>query len=375
MFLNNKGFVLLETLVVTIFTLIIFTLLYTSVVPLLGRYKELSYYDSVDITYDLYYFKNIINSDDNFTTIRNNSKGYQKITCEELNNDSVCNDLETILGFTSNTELVYLNMEKKDDLKNDENFSSDLRNYLDTIDTTGEVILLQKDSYVSYLNIKNKNSLNPDVEYGTPFCTITISNNNSESGITTSVSCNPNGGSDCKSDNPTGDVNLKTSKTYTVYNEDGKSSSCTVNVSSKTQKSVCKKATWGNTETNKKATKCTTQTEDSANANLWNYVISCSVNDYTYGGTCTCTGGTSYGHATITCSEKVYDAILNAGGCKSYCINKVKASSGSGSCTRTKTYTKTTKSRTGCSSWTSYTDGSCSSDKYKTSCRTIYIGN
>ena len=59
MFLNKKGFVLLETLVVTIFTLIIFTLLYISVVPLLGRYKELSYYDNVDITYDLYYFKNI----------------------------------------------------------------------------------------------------------------------------------------------------------------------------------------------------------------------------------------------------------------------------------------------------------------------------
>ena len=45
---NKKGFVLLETLIVTIFTLIIFTVLYTSVVPLLGRYDTLSYYNDLD---------------------------------------------------------------------------------------------------------------------------------------------------------------------------------------------------------------------------------------------------------------------------------------------------------------------------------------
>ena len=54
---NKKGFVLLETLIVTIFTLIIFTVLYTSVVPLLGRYDTLSYYNDLDTTYDLYYLK------------------------------------------------------------------------------------------------------------------------------------------------------------------------------------------------------------------------------------------------------------------------------------------------------------------------------
>ncbi len=369
MFLNKKGFVLLETLVVTIFTLIIFTLLYTSVVPLLGRYKELSYYDNVDITYDLYYFKNIINSDSSFETIRNNSKGYQKIECEQLAKGDVCNDLENILDFNSKTELVYLNIEKKDDLKSDENFSTDLRNYLDTIDTTGEIILLQKDSYVSYLNIKNKGgTITPPVDSGTPICTITISNNNSEAGITTSVSCDPNGGSACRSDNPTGDVNLKTSKTYTVYNEAGNSSTCTVNISSKLQKAVCKTATWGNSKTENNASSCKEQSESNANKNLWNYVITCSNNGYTYGGTCTCNTSTLYSHV---CNSDIY----NLGGCSAYC-NKVYFTTGSGTCTRKTTYKKTTKSRTGCSTWETYTDTtSCTQENYKTSCRTIYIGN
>ena len=372
MFLNKKGFVLLETLVVTIFTLIIFTLLYTSVVPLLGRYKELSYYDNVDITYDLYYFKNIINSDSNFDNIRNNPKGYQKIECEQLANGNICNDLESILDFNSKTELVYLNMDKKDDLKRDENFSTDLRNYLDTIDTTGEVILLQKNSYVSYLNIKNKGgNISPPTDPGTPICTITISNNNSEAGITTSVSCNPNGGSACRSDNPTGDINLKTSKTYTVYNEAGNSSTCTVNISSKLQKSVCTTATWGNSKTENKASSCKAQSESDANKNLWNYVITCSNNGYTYGGSCIC----SYSGATLAmpgCDATVY----NAGGCQKYCKNLTGNNSGVGTCTRTTTYKKTTKSRTGCSTWGAYTNTtSCTQENYKTSCRTIYIGN
>ena len=68
---NKKGFVLLETLIVTIFTLIIFTVLYTSVVPLLGRYDTLSYYNNIDITYDLYYIRNMVFTDSNYSVIKN----------------------------------------------------------------------------------------------------------------------------------------------------------------------------------------------------------------------------------------------------------------------------------------------------------------
>ena len=51
--MNKKGFVLMETLVVTVFTLFIFTILYNSIVPLLGKYTELAYYNDLDTTYSL----------------------------------------------------------------------------------------------------------------------------------------------------------------------------------------------------------------------------------------------------------------------------------------------------------------------------------
>ena len=57
---NKKGFVLMETLVVTIFTLFIFTILYNNIVPLIGKYDELSYYNDIDTTYQLYHIKKLI---------------------------------------------------------------------------------------------------------------------------------------------------------------------------------------------------------------------------------------------------------------------------------------------------------------------------
>ena len=74
--MNKKGFVLIETLVVTMFTLFIFTILYNSVVPLLGRYKELSYYDDLDTTYDLHHINKLIRSDSNYQIIM--SSNYKK---------------------------------------------------------------------------------------------------------------------------------------------------------------------------------------------------------------------------------------------------------------------------------------------------------
>lgn len=67
--MNKKGFVLAETLVVTIFVLVIFTLLYNSALPLLARYDELSYYDDLDTTYDVYQYKKILEKNDNYNEL------------------------------------------------------------------------------------------------------------------------------------------------------------------------------------------------------------------------------------------------------------------------------------------------------------------
>lgn len=49
--MNNKGFVLVETLVVSVFVVTVFTFLYINVIPLVGSYEEEENYDSIDTKY------------------------------------------------------------------------------------------------------------------------------------------------------------------------------------------------------------------------------------------------------------------------------------------------------------------------------------
>ena len=149
---NKKGFVLLETLVVTIFTLIIFTLLYTSVVPLLGRYDTLSYYNDLDITYDLYYLKKMLLADSNYESISN--LDYQNITCGSLNDIETCQEYFQALNInpSNEDELIYLDL-SNDDVKNNSSLSDDIKDYLKYIDVKKKILLLKRDDYISYLEL------------------------------------------------------------------------------------------------------------------------------------------------------------------------------------------------------------------------------
>ncbi len=159
---NKKGFVLLETLVVTIFCLYIFTILYASIVPLLGRYKELAYFNDVDTTYDLYHIKKLIVNDEKYSEVISNS--YKFLTCTDENisiaNQANCLKIFTFLGIDTNydnnnirDEVIYLNTSYKNSLLNDSRLSVDVKNYLDYVDISGRVLILQNDGYVSYINL------------------------------------------------------------------------------------------------------------------------------------------------------------------------------------------------------------------------------
>lgn len=72
--INKKGFVLTETLVVTVFLVTIFTFVYVSIVPLMGKYDDMSYHNSdIDIVYKLYAIRQMINKDSNRDTIVSNT--------------------------------------------------------------------------------------------------------------------------------------------------------------------------------------------------------------------------------------------------------------------------------------------------------------
>ena len=49
--INSKGFALAETLIVTVFLMVIFTMIYANFVPLVGEYEKREYYDDVNGKY------------------------------------------------------------------------------------------------------------------------------------------------------------------------------------------------------------------------------------------------------------------------------------------------------------------------------------
>lgn len=62
--LNDKGFMLAETLIVTVFVMTIFSIIYTNLFPIVAEYEKREVYDDIDGKYGTYWFKKIIQSDD-----------------------------------------------------------------------------------------------------------------------------------------------------------------------------------------------------------------------------------------------------------------------------------------------------------------------
>ena len=103
--LDNKGFVLAETLVVTVFLMILFTMVYSNFYPLIGEYEKRETYDDVDGKYVAYWIKKLIENGSyvvNGTT--NNGKrntmnayGFMRFECSDVSTQdqqrSVCVNL------------------------------------------------------------------------------------------------------------------------------------------------------------------------------------------------------------------------------------------------------------------------------------------
>ena len=58
--LNNSGFVLVETLIVSVFVMSIFSILYNNFFPLMGEYEKREVYDDVDAKYATFWIKRLI---------------------------------------------------------------------------------------------------------------------------------------------------------------------------------------------------------------------------------------------------------------------------------------------------------------------------
>lgn len=137
---NKKGFVLTETLVVTVFLVTIFTFVYVSIIPLLGKYDDMTYRSSdIDIVYKLYNIRKMILSDSNVGTITANT--FKRITCNDLNEAAYCSKVLEYLEL-SNYLLVYADsIENR--LSSFSNFNEEMYKYvLKNKDFRGRVLVL-----------------------------------------------------------------------------------------------------------------------------------------------------------------------------------------------------------------------------------------
>lgn len=90
--LNNHGFVLAETLVVSVFLVVIFTMIYVNYYPIIGEYEKRENYDDVDSEYAAYWIKTLI-EDANYTISPEkktslNSNQYFQFECSDFPENS-----------------------------------------------------------------------------------------------------------------------------------------------------------------------------------------------------------------------------------------------------------------------------------------------
>ena len=104
--INREGFVLAETLVVTVFLMVLFAMIYSNFYPLVGEYEKREVYDDVDGKYSAYWLKQMIESavydikGDELREKNFNKYGYVRFQCKDLaeaDSRRVCRNLVSSL--------------------------------------------------------------------------------------------------------------------------------------------------------------------------------------------------------------------------------------------------------------------------------------
>ncbi len=108
--MNSKGFALTETLVVVVFLVTIFTFIYVSILPLIGKYEDvINHEKDIDIVYKLFYVRKMIMSDANKSSVTSGT--VNNITCNNLSDSVFCTKLmeqmELVQSGTNKYVLIY----------------------------------------------------------------------------------------------------------------------------------------------------------------------------------------------------------------------------------------------------------------------------
>ncbi len=142
---NSRGFILVETLIVTVFVVTLFVLVYRATIPLMGEYEQQNYYDDIDSVYYSNLFKQIVTRYANIDYIdeylKNNT--YMDISdCTDTilySNNNYCQLVKNKLKIKEDDKILITeyNIKKfKDEVKRNDYFDSGtLSNFRDYIST------------------------------------------------------------------------------------------------------------------------------------------------------------------------------------------------------------------------------------------------
>ncbi len=138
--LNKKGFMLVETLIVGVFIMGIFTLLYTNFFPLIGEYERYKDYDTVESTYIVHWARMIALkglSDASYEEASN--VGYLDISnCYLYTNSDGITSCSAFMS-VNNISKIYLTPYEtttfKDFVKDNDDFTRSFREYISYIPT------------------------------------------------------------------------------------------------------------------------------------------------------------------------------------------------------------------------------------------------
>lgn len=138
--LNNCGFALVETLVVSLFVMGIFSLLYTNYYPLIGEYEKREVYDNIDSVYKTDLIKKFIKKYriNLSNSLKNQPTGYtffndRNSFCSEIGKEGEeqCQSLLKKLDVSSILATNYDMKEVKKEIGNASSISNRMKEYVD----------------------------------------------------------------------------------------------------------------------------------------------------------------------------------------------------------------------------------------------------
>lgn len=157
--MNKKGFALTETLVVIVFLVTIFTFIYVSILPLLGKYENtINSEEDIDIMYKLYHIRKMIMSDDKRGEAIQNSltnNEVVQITCDDLERKNFCEKMLEQMDLDGNYIIVYAKTINNTNLGYINNISGEIGTYArknqSKIESRALFLLDTKEHTIGYL--------------------------------------------------------------------------------------------------------------------------------------------------------------------------------------------------------------------------------